>query len=53
MYALEWVGGRPSNFPDHEHTYTGIWEAMEKLNTLVDESDPDVRLFRVSFIHCR
>lgn len=21
----------------------GIWEAMEKLNTLVDESDPDVR----------
>lgn len=20
----------------------GVWEAMEKLNTLVDESDPDV-----------
>jgi hypothetical protein len=24
---------------------TGIWEAMEKLNTLVDDSDPDVRSF--------
>ena len=22
----------------------GIWEAMEMLNTLVDESDPDVSL---------
>ena len=24
----------------------GIWEAMEMLNTLVDESDPDVSLLR-------
>ena len=23
----------------------GIWEAMEMLNTLVDESDPDVSLY--------
>ncbi len=23
---------------------TGIWEAMEMLNTLVDDSDPDVRI---------
>ena len=24
--------------------FAGIWEAMEKLNTLVDESDPDVSI---------
>jgi hypothetical protein len=29
----------------------GIWEAMEKLNTLVDDSDPDVcYLFLQSFV---
>ena len=24
----------------------GVWEAIEKLNTLVDDSDPDVRIAR-------
>lgn len=26
------------------HKHSGIWEAMEKLNELVDDSDPDVRI---------
>lgn len=30
-------------------TPAGIWEAIEKLNTLVDDSDPDVSLRRRSF----
>lgn len=28
----------------------GVWEAMELLNTLIDESDPDVRLFRFPIV---
>ena len=32
------------NFKNRRRARMGIWEAMEKLNTLVDESDPDVSL---------
>ena len=28
----------------------GIWEAIELLNTLIDESDPDVSFFLLAFI---
>ena len=28
----------------------GIWEAMEMLNTLVDESDPDVSLYYDTYL---
>lgn len=31
------------NFKSRRRARMGIWQAMEKLNTLVDESDPDVR----------
>ena len=30
------------NFKNRRRTPMGIWQAMEKLDTLVDESDPDV-----------
>ena len=30
------------NFKSRRRARMGIWEAMEMLNTLVDESDPDV-----------
>lgn len=30
-------------FKSKKRARMGIWEAMEMLNTLVDESDPDVR----------
>lgn len=31
------------DFKSHKRARMGIWQAMEMLNTLVDESDPDVR----------
>lgn len=30
------------NFKTRRRARMGVWEAMEMLNTLVDESDPDV-----------
>jgi len=30
------------NFKSRRRARMGIWQAMEMLNTLVDESDPDV-----------
>ena len=34
------------NFKNRRRARMGIWEAMEMLDTLVDESDPDVSLCR-------
>ena len=36
------------NFKTRRRARMGIWEAMEMLNTLVDESDPDVRVSTTS-----
>jgi inositol oxygenase len=30
-------------FKERQRVYMSVWEAMELLNTFVDESDPDVR----------
>jgi hypothetical protein len=35
------------NFKSRRRARMGIWQAMEMLNTLVDESDPDVS-FRIT-----
>src|ERR1700761_2186594 len=35
------------NFKSRRRARMGIWQAMEMLNTLVDESDPDVSLRNV------
>ena len=38
------------NFKSRRRARMSIWQAMEMLDTLVDESDPDVSFF-VSFTH--
>ena len=35
------------NFKSRSRARMGIWEAMEMLNTLVEESDPDVRICEI------
>jgi hypothetical protein len=37
------------NFKSRRRARMGIWQAMEMLNTLVDESDPDVSAPLVRF----
>jgi Family of unknown function (DUF706). len=32
-------------FKSKKRARMGVWDAMEMLNTLIDESDPDVRTF--------
>ena len=34
-------------FKTKKRAHMGVWEAMEMLNTLIDESDPDVRSSRI------
>jgi inositol oxygenase len=34
-------------FHEREKLRMSVWEAVEQLNTLVDDSDPDVRVFRL------
>ena len=38
------------NFKSRRRARMGIWEAMEMLNTLVDESDPDVSLYYDTYL---
>ncbi|KAI9449679.1 inositol oxygenase [Lactarius psammicola] len=38
------------NFKNHRRARMGIWEAMEMLNTLVDESDPDTSLSQIEHL---
>ena len=38
-------------FKTQKRARMGVWEAMEMLNTLVDESDPDVSARRLSTWH--
>jgi hypothetical protein len=43
LSVREWVSAQMTMGVYHEiQCSIGVWEAMEKLNTLVDESDPDV-----------
>lgn len=37
-------------FNSQKRARMGVWEAMEMLNTLVDESDPDVSAPSVSYL---
>ncbi|KAM5543605.1 hypothetical protein V8D89_002856 [Ganoderma adspersum] len=39
-----------AEFKKTVHARMGIWEAMEKLNTLVDESDPDTELSQIEHL---
>ncbi|KAI0754020.1 myo-inositol oxygenase [Daedaleopsis nitida] len=39
-----------ADFKKTVHARMGIWEAMEKLNTLVDDSDPDTSLSQIEHL---
>ena len=45
--TLDSVLGREAKFGGLSRGQMGIWEAMEKLNTLVDDSDPDTSLSQI------
>lgn len=45
--TLDFVLSRERQFATLERGELGIWEAMERLNTLVDDSDPDTALSQV------
>jgi hypothetical protein len=38
------------DFKSKKRARMSVWEAMELLNTLIDESDPDVRFFLAAII---
>ena len=38
------------DFKKTKRARMGVWQAIELLNTLVDESDPDVRLLAIKFL---
>ena len=45
--TLEFVLGREGKYCGLNQSEMGIWEAMDKLNTLVDDSDPDTSLSQI------
>jgi inositol oxygenase len=45
--TLDFVLGKEREYGSLNHGRMGIWEAMEKLDTLVDDSDPDTSLSQI------
>ncbi|EEH38943.1 inositol oxygenase [Paracoccidioides lutzii Pb01] len=39
-----------NEFHSKTRAYMGVWEAMEKLNTLIDDSDPDTTLTQIEHL---
>jgi len=48
--TLDFVRAKERQYLDKNHRAMGIWEAMEFLNTLVDDSDPDTDLTQVEHL---
>ena len=48
--TLEFVLGKKREYLGLDHRRMGIWEAMEYLNTLVDDSDPDTDLSQIEHL---
>jgi inositol oxygenase len=48
--SLEFVLGKERQYLDKNQREMGIWEAMEFLNTLVDDSDPDTGLTQIEHL---
>ena len=46
----DFVLGKKEEFVSRSRAKMGIWEAMEYLNTLVDESDPDTELSQIEHL---
>ncbi len=45
--TLDFAQGKQAQYSSRTKTEMGIWEAMEFLNTLVDDSDPDTDLSQI------
>jgi len=45
--TLEFVLGREAKYGGLNQSEMGVWEAMDRLNTLVDDSDPDTSLSQI------
>ena len=48
--TLDFVRAKKNEFLGRTRRRMGIWEAMEYLNTLVDESDPDTELTQIEHL---
>jgi inositol oxygenase len=48
--SLDFARSKARQYLGRNHRVMGIWEAMEFLNTLVDDSDPDTRLTQVEHL---
>jgi len=48
--TVEFVNAQREKYLNHSHAQMGIWEALELLNTVIDESDPDTELSQIQ--HC-
>ena len=48
--TLEFVLAKKREYLAKTHRVMGIWEAMEFLNTLVDDSDPDTELSQIEHL---
>jgi inositol oxygenase len=48
--TLDFVLGKEKQYLAKNHRSMGIWEAMEFLNTLVDDSDPDTELTQIEHL---
>jgi inositol oxygenase len=48
--TLEFVGEKERQYLPKSQRVMGIWEAMEFLNTLVDDSDPDTELTQIEHL---
>jgi inositol oxygenase len=48
--TVEFVNAQREKYLNHSHAQMGIWEALELLNTVIDESDPDTELSQIK--HC-
>src|SRR5262249_29365899 len=48
--TLDFVQAKEREYLGKTHRVMGIWEAMEFLNTLVDDSDPDTQLSQIEHL---
>src|SRR5436190_12378863 len=48
--TLEFVRGKKTEYLPRQKRRMGVWEAMEFLNTLVDDSDPDVDFTQIEHL---
>ncbi len=48
--TLEFVLNKKNEYLPPSHETMGVWEAMETLNTLVDDSDPDTSLTQIDHL---